>query len=140
MKRILVPVLLFAALSSNGQKPQDSNSKLKAGFGVSVEQIQPEFPGGSDSLHAFLKRTINYPPQAKKENIHGKVYVGFMVTVDGKVTDVRILSGTNELLDAEALRVAKLLPDWKPGTLDGKPVKVQFILPIDFVVPENIRE
>ncbi len=140
MKRILVPALLFAALYSNGQQPKDSNNKLKAGFGVSVAQMQPEFPGGSDSLQAFLKRTINYPPQAKKENIHGKVYVGFMVTKEGKVTDIRILSGTNELLDAEALRVAKLLPDWKPGTVDGNPVKVQFILPIDFVVPENIKE
>lgn len=133
MKRLLVLFFCLVSFLSYGQN-QSGNRKVRAGFGVSVVQNQPEFPGGPDSLQSFLNRSIDYPVQARINNIHGRVYVGFMIDRKGKVKDIRLLSGINEDLDKEALRVANLFPTWKPGTAGGSPVDVQYILPIDFII------
>ena len=132
MKRLVFPLLLFAAMSTDAQSNQ---RKVKAGFGVSVVQTQPQFKGGQDSLTAFLNNNINYPVQARLNKIQGRVYIGFSISETGKVEDVRLLSGINEELDNEAIRVANLFPDWIPGKVDGKAVKTHFVLPIDFVIP-----
>ena len=134
MKKLLVLFFCLIAILSFGQN-QSGNRKVKAGFGVSVVQKEPEFPGGPDSLQSFLNRSVEYPATARMNNIHGRVYVGFMIDRTGKVKDVRLLSGVNEELDKEALRVATLLPSWKPGTAGGSPVDVHYILPIDFIIP-----
>jgi TonB family protein len=133
MKKVLLAVLLISAVGAVAQNTQ--GRKVKSGFGVSVVQKQPQFAGGTDSLNSFLQKNINYPLQARLDNIQGRVYIGFSITETGKVVDVRILSGMNEELDNEALRVANTFPDWIPGTVDGKPVKTHYVLPIDFVIP-----
>lgn len=133
MKKLIFAALFLSSVAAYSQ--QSSGRRVKSGFGVTVVQKQPQYAGGQDSLNAFLNRNINYPLQARLNNIQGRVYVGFMITAEGKVTDIRLLSGVNEELDQEAIRVTGMMPDWKPGTIDGKPVSVQYILPIDFVIP-----
>lgn len=96
-----------------------------------VEQM-PVFKGGNDALVNYLVKNIQYPEEARKKNIQGKVYTTFVVEKDGRVTNARVLKGVNDLLDNEAVRVVKEMPKWIPGKEKGKPVRVQFNLPIDF--------
>src|SRR5690349_611150 len=100
MKRALIFGFLIMALSVTAQEKKE---KVQKGFGVTVTQVQPEFPGGSDSLEAFLHNNLIYPEKAKKEHIEGKVYVGFKVSRTGKIIDPKVISTVSEELDNEAL-------------------------------------
>jgi TonB family protein len=98
-----------------------------------MPEIMPEFIGGADALDEFIKKNIKYPAEAKEKGIQGKVYIQFVVEKDGSVTNVIVRRGANNaLLDAEAMRVVKLMPAWKPGTMRGKKVRVRYTLPITF--------
>jgi TonB family protein len=138
MKKTIISFLLLSGMTFFVSAQQDKNQQkaVKAGFGLTVVQEQAEFPGGSDSLQAFLNRNLTYPLKAKTDRISGKVYVSFVVSMEGKIVDSKVISGITPELDQEALRVIALMPDWKPGTASGNPVKVQYILPIDFVLPK----
>jgi TonB family protein len=96
-----------------------------------VEQM-PEFPGGNAELRNFLMHSVRYPIDAMKNKIQGKVFVSFVVGKDGFVKDAKVARGADPLLDAEALRVVKSFPQWKPGKEKGKDVAVEFTIPIDF--------
>ena len=138
-KSLLAIALLFSTsvLVSAQEKKSEPKQRVKAGFGLTVVQEQAEFPGGSDSLQSFLKNNLVYPEKAKTEKVSGKVYVSFNVSETGKIIDSKVISGISPELDNEALRVVNLMPAWKPGTASGHPVKVQYILPIDFVLPKR---
>lgn len=90
-------------------------------------QEQPEYPGGYEKMMAFLSRKMNYPKAAARERIEGTVYVAFVVDEEGRVRDVRTLRGISRECDAEVEHVVRLMPRWKPGKLDGKPVPVSFV-------------
>jgi TonB family protein len=135
---ILCGFFFFIFLTMYGQEPDTSSKGIKAGFGVSVTQVLPEFPGGPDSLNSFLKTNLVYPDSARIKHIQGKVYIGFMVDRNGKVHNPRILNSIDDQLNEEALRVVKMMPDWKPGTAGGTPINVQYILPIEFVSPPRM--
>lgn len=96
-----------------------------------VEQM-PEFPGGFDALTTFLQDNIRYPAAAAKKGISGTVYLSMVVNADGSVTDVKVLRGVEESLDAEAERVVSVMPAWQPGRQHGKAVKVRYNIPIRF--------
>lgn len=98
-----------------------------------VEQM-PEFPGGEDSLNLFIKRNLTYPMTAVESGIQGRVFVTFIIEADGSVNDVRILRGIGGGCDEEALRVISMMPKWIPGIQRGKPVRVQYNLPIKFTL------
>jgi len=75
------------------------------------------------------------PKKALKRGITGNVYVFFSINKEGKIVDVSIKKGVNELLDNEALRVVKAMPDWIPGKdKNGKNVKVEMTFPINFML------
>jgi len=99
-----------------------------------MPEIMPEFIGGADALDEFVKLNLKYPPDAKAKGIQGKVYVQFVVEKDGTITSVTVRRGVNPLLDAEAVRIAKLLPPFKPGTMRGKKVRTRYTLPITFTL------
>ena len=96
-----------------------------------VEQM-PEFPGGMAGLMQYITKNLRYPEEAKAKGIQGRVTVRVVVNTEGKVTNAEVLRSVDPALDAEALRVASSLPDWKPGMKDGKPVNVRFIFPVNF--------
>ena len=99
-----------------------------------VVENMPEFPGGDLGLMKYIQKNVKYPPIAKEYNITGKVYVSFIVDKSGSVTDVKIARGVDKSLDAEALRVVKSLPKYKPGKQRGKAVRVMFTIPINFTL------
>jgi protein TonB len=82
----------------------------------------PMFEGGGAGIFKYLKENTNYPILAKEARIHGTVHLKFVVGKNGKIRNIEILKGVNKLLDEEAIRVVKSMPDWKPGTQHGKPV------------------
>lgn len=95
-------------------------------------QTPPSFPGGMDAWFQYLALNIHYPEKAKEENIQGKVSVSFVVERNGTVTDVRVTQTPSALLDKEAVRVVKKMPNWNPGRVNGVPVRVRYTLPINF--------
>ncbi|MBR77149.1 MAG: energy transducer TonB [Flavobacteriales bacterium] len=99
-----------------------------------VVENMPEFPGGDLGLMKYIQKNVKYPPIAKEYNITGKVYVQFIVDKSGTVTNVKVVRGVDKNLDAEAVRVVKSLPKYKPGKQRGKPVRVMFTIPINFTL------
>ena len=99
-----------------------------------VVENMPEFPGGDLGLMKYIQKNVKYPPIAKEYNITGKEYVSFIVDKSGSVTNAKIVRGVDKNLDAEALRVVKSLPKYKPGKQRGKPVRVMFTIPINFTL------
>jgi periplasmic protein TonB len=98
-----------------------------------VEEM-PGFPGGDEELFKYLGKSIKYPAMAKDANIQGTVYVTFVVKEDGSISNVQILRGIGGGCDEEAKRVVESMPKWKPGKQRGKAVRVQFNLPIKFIL------
>ncbi|MDH4471440.1 MAG: energy transducer TonB [Fluviicola sp.] len=96
--------------------------------------VAAEFPGGREGLFNYLATTIQYPERAKKLKIGGRCYLQFVVETDGTVTNAKIMRGVPDCpeCDAEALRVIGLMPKWKPGEVEGKPVRSNFNLPVTF--------
>ena len=92
----------------------------------------PEFPGGMSGLMRYIARNIKYPTEAQTKGIQGRVVVQVIINTEGKATQAKVIKGTDPLLDAEAIRIASTLPDWAPGTKDGKPVNVKYAFPIVF--------
>ena len=131
MKSIIYYLLFVAFFGSCAQVYAQTPEKNDNVVFTIVEHM-PEFPGGDEAMAKFLQKNIVYPESVMKANIQGKVYLSFVVDEKGNVRDAKILRGVHELLDAEALRVINLMPRWKPGTQGGRPVRVQFNLPIDF--------
>lgn len=95
---------------------------------------KPEFPGGMNELMEHLGKELKYPNKARKEEIEGRVLVGFIVNKDGNISDIKIIQGLNKQLDEEAIRVVKKMPKWKPGMQDGEAVRTAFNLPIEYLL------
>lgn len=96
-----------------------------------VEQ-QPEFQGGYEAMMNFIKKNMRYPASARRMGVDGTVYVSFVVSKDGSISEVKTIRGISADCDQEAMRVVSMMPAWKPGKQNGKPVFVRFVLPIKF--------
>jgi TonB family protein len=118
-----------------------SNGKLIDGFcytksGVDTsyfpEEELAEFPGKQEALYKFIAKNVKYPKECIENEIEGRVFVKFVINQQGKITDCQIIRSVHPLLDAEALRVVNSMPLWRPAMMEGKPVKIEFNLPINF--------
>ena len=98
---------------------------------VSMEN-PPQFPGGMAKFYKFLADNIKHPPMAAENNIQGKVFVSFIIEIDGSIRDINVDRKLGYGTDEEAVRVLKLSPKWIAGTQDSKPVRVKYNLPISF--------
>ena len=132
MKSFLLFIFLITAFSLSAQVSADPIKDTKDIYGNS----NPEFPGGIDSLHQYLRTNIVYPGVERDKGIQGTVYISFIVDEGGNVSDVKVirpvLNGPG--LSSEALRVVSAMPKWIPGRMDGKNIKVQYMLPVKFVL------
>ena len=99
-----------------------------------VVESMPVFPGGYAGYTKYIQKNVKYPPIAKEYGITGKVYVQFVVDKTGSVRDVIVVRSVDKYLDAEAVRVIKSLPKYKPGKQRGEPVRVMFTIPINFTL------
>ena len=111
-----------------GKKFQISDDDIL--FGLVEENAQ--FPGGDTACKLWIQKHMRYPREARKKGIEGRVIVKFVVQKNGSVGEVEIHRSPNALLDAEALRLVKSMPKWKPARQGAKCVESRFLLPIEF--------
>lgn len=99
---------------------------------TSVDPIlkQPEFPGGINEFYKFVGMNFQIVPEADKNKVEGKILIKFMVEKDGSLSEFKTVKDLGYGMADEAIRVIKLSPKWIPGTESGKPVRVEYIMPI----------
>lgn len=143
-----------AADNANVDKPAVKTKKGKASViisksnGLKVEkdkdgvytnaEVMPEYPGGESALSNFVENNIEYPQNAVDANKEGTVNVSFVVDEKGKI--VKPMTEGNAVgdgLDDAAVKIVNKFPDWKPGTVKGKPVKTRLTLPITFKLVDS---
>lgn len=95
-----------------------------------------DFPGGMAAARAYLANNIKYPQTAVDMGIEGKCYLKFIVSESGNISNVKVVRGVQDCpeCDAEAIRVIRSMPDWKPGKVNGKAVNSTFTLPVQFKI------
>lgn len=118
-------------LSKKDEQPPINPNENDPELLTIVEQL-PQYPGGMSQFVKWLTETLVYPDQAMKRKIQGKVVISFIVEKDGSLSNLKVAKGSHRLLDAEAMRVAKLMPKWEAGKNKGKPCKTLVNLPIVF--------
>jgi len=121
MKTFLSIILLVFVTTSFAQEEENKSTKIG---------IDPTYPGGDSAMFAFINNNFEYPIKAKEKGEEGIILVRFVIRSNGNIEDVEILKSVSKSLDAEAIRVIKLMPKWKPGEQDGEPVNVRYVLPI----------
>lgn len=102
-----------------------------------VVQFMPEFPGGMVELMNYISSNVRYPADALAAGIEGRVTTMFIIERDGTLSNVQILRGIDPSLDAEALRVIRSMPTWKPGYQNDKPVRTRYTVPVNFRIQSS---
>jgi TonB family protein len=92
----------------------------------------PQFPGGNEELKIFFSKNLTFPKSAQEKHIECQVYIRFEIKKDGSIGEVMVSKSVHPLLDAEAIRVIKSMPNWLPGRFRGKPISSWYTLPISF--------
>ena len=122
---LMMLVLLFSFMTSTAQTKKND-------MVFDVVEVMPQYPGGQIAMLKYIMENIKYPEQAMKEGIQGRVTVRFIVEKDGSISNVKPVLSVHPLLDKEAVRVVNSMPKWSPGKQKGKPVRVQFNVPVMF--------
>ncbi|MGV8877686.1 MAG: TonB family protein [Sphingobacteriaceae bacterium] len=99
--------------------------------------LLPQFPGGDIAFGKYLESAIQYPAEARKNNIQGRVIVYFIVEKDGSLTNIKVLRDIGSGCGKEAIRVLKKSPKWRPAIYDQKPVRADYTCPISFNLPNQ---
>lgn len=99
---------------------------------IDIAETMPSFTGGYEAFYKFVSKNLNYPPQARRIGVDGKVFVHFVVDKDGSLSDIKIVRGIGAGCDEEVLRIVHMSPKWNPGLQRGNPVRVRMMLPITF--------
>ena len=96
-------------------------------------KITAEFLGGEDGIDQYMKDNMQYPPEALKKGIQGRVIVSFTVDKTGKIKDAKVIRSIHPLIDTEALRLIKNMPNREPAIKNGKTISTKQILPVMFI-------
>ena len=123
-----------------------TDSSGRVGFKVDQVHTLPVYPGcesaGSNReaqftclnrmIQTLIARNVRYPEMARQQRLQGRVWIAFVIDTKGYADEVWVERSVDPLLDAEALRVIKMLPRMTPATVDGKPVNLRYTIPIYF--------
>jgi protein TonB len=94
--------------------------------------VRPQFTGGETALVAYMTKNMHYPETARLKKVTGKVYIRFVLSATGRITDASLVRGPGSGLNEEALRLVWLMPPWQPGYQRGQAVRVVCTMPIEF--------
>lgn len=100
-------------------------------------EAKPAYPGGVNNYTKYIKENLRYPAQSRRNKVSGIVKIAFTVSRTGEVIDPKVISGVNDELNEEALRVIGEMPDWQPGRQFNRPVNVRYVLPIIFALTKT---
>ena len=137
MKNIIAAILLLCSMQAIGQDSEEI-------FDFTVVENKPVFQGCeylmteedrfkcmNVELMKYIAENFNFPKKAAKKGVQGKIYVSFVIEKNGEVDHVRVVRGVHPLLNKEAKRVVKSLPKFTPARQRGKPVRMQYTVPIN---------
>jgi TonB family protein len=124
---LLILLTLAVKAQINGEDLGDPNIN---GQIDTLKDHDPIFPGGKKGFEKFLKKNLKMPKTSV--DAQGKVYITFLVQKNGGLINVKVARGINPAFDAEALRVINKSPKWVPAKRNGKPVAMQYTVPITF--------
>jgi len=113
-----------------GPKDQEVTEQGDANQIFTSVEVAPAPQGGMEEFYKFVGKNYNYPAQAQEQGVSGRVLLQFVVEKDGSLTDIKVLRDLKYGTGEEAVRMLKKAPKWKPGIQNGRPVRVQFTLPI----------
>ena len=146
---LTIPLSVSAIqLSSFSKNPSSNNSLTKqrktpptSGTDKIVKEpdIDPMFTGGTAAMHKFITSTLNYPKEAIEKNIEGLVVYTFVVEKDGTLSNFNLIHRADPMLDAEALRILKAMPPWRPAKYKGEAVRAETYVPMYFKINKNRR-
>lgn len=130
--------LISNTVSFSQNSTQEDTTKIIFGHPPADEILElpieeePYYAAGEEAMQQFIKDNLVYPAEAKEKGEQGKVYVRFVVEADGTITNVSIARGVSPSIDAEAMRIVKMMPTWTPGKHRGKPIRTNVVVPIVF--------
>ncbi|MCC6725887.1 MAG: energy transducer TonB [Saprospiraceae bacterium] len=104
-----------------------------------INEVPPEFPGGEAAMLNFIYSNFNLPSASDADSLIGTVWVRFIIDENGYVLNPTIIKEADSLVGVELLRVVRMMPKWKPGIQNGKPVKVIFNLPFKYQLFETTQ-
>lgn len=97
-------------------------------------ETKPRFQNGDENnFRNWVMAHINYPDETLKSGKTGRVIVKFIVEKDGSIGDVSLLETFDKAAGEETIRVVESSPKWSAGMVKGKAVRVQYIMPINFL-------
>lgn len=128
-KYILAGLMMMGLSSPAMAQDVDSITNIESKKVFGNPEMQPTFNG---DINLWLAQNMRYPEEAEKNNIEGKVIVSFVIEKDGSVSNIKALRSPHSSLTEEVVRLVKAMPNWNPGTMSGKPVRVKYVLPLSF--------
>ena len=134
---VIFSAFTFCACAQKANEQASSQNEIQNkedGDGIGDVDQMPQYKGGTEAMMAYLSSEIKYPKSAKKNGVSGKVFIQFVVAVDGSIQKANVIKGFDPDCDAEALRVVQSMPNWEPGKKDEKAVAVLMTLPITFAL------
>ncbi|MCJ8288473.1 MAG: energy transducer TonB [Crocinitomicaceae bacterium] len=103
--------------------------------------VEAQFPGGAKAMKVFIQNNVQYPIDAIEKNIQGRVYLSFIVEIDGSLSGIDLMrGGISPSINKEAIRLIRAMPNWIPGEVDGKKVRSRCRLPINFTLSNPSKE
>ncbi|MDR1653582.1 MAG: TonB family protein [Prevotellaceae bacterium] len=121
-----------AQLTKTAKEMAQSIDELDPERTYLVVDVMPVFPGGKTAMLKFITATMQYPQDAQRRKVQGQVVCSFMIDIDGKVTNINVEKKVDPVLDREAVRILREMPQWTPGERLGRPVRVKFSIPFNF--------
>tara|TARA_B100001245_G_C22870963_1_gene418809 strand:+ start:231 stop:977 length:747 start_codon:yes stop_codon:yes gene_type:complete len=108
---------------------------------VASKGFKPAEPlAGYQQLYEFFAREVQYKGEMLSDSVAINITVEFSITSDGQVVKVKVQNPNNEVMDAEAIRLVRNMPDWKPATMNGKPVESRLNIPLSFGITNETIE
>lgn len=117
-------------------KPRGDTLRNDTDACLTFVEVMPSFPGGQEAFTKYLQENIKYPKEEKRNGKDGTVYVKFIINKDGSVDSVQVIKSVEGApgLGEEAVRVISAMPNWTPGTMNGRAVRVYMTVPIKFTL------
>ena len=131
---ILLSLLCMLHFPANAQQQSEKYFSTSNEVNTSTDKA-PEYPGGIMAMNEYIYANQQYPANALKEKIQGRVMAQFIVNTDGSLTDIKIIGSLHPSLDAEAMRLIKNMPRWSPAIYKGQVTQLEYAVPITFKLP-----
>lgn len=116
------------------EQPKPASAEEEC-FDKDYFEEMPEFPGGIDKMLQFIAENVRVPKCVTYASVEGRSIIEMVVEKDGTLSDFKVVRSLHKDCDAEAIRVLKLMPKWKPGKVCGKPIRVKYTVPVQFRKP-----